>query len=50
MMNPYIKEENIAYHKSNAVTKAAIEEARSGKNSNKVYSSVDELKKDLPLS
>jgi hypothetical protein len=29
------------------VTKAAIKEAKSGKNPNKVYDSVDELLKDL---
>jgi hypothetical protein len=29
------------------VTKAAIKEAKSGKNSNKVYDDIDELFKDL---
>ena len=38
---------DIAYHEPNAVTKAAIKEAKSGKNGNKVYSSVDELVNDL---
>lgn len=38
---------DIAYHEPNAVTKGAIKEAKSGKNGNKVYSSVDELVNDL---
>ena len=37
----------IVYEEPNEVTKAAIKEARSGKNPNKVYDSVDELFKDL---
>ena len=35
------------YYEPNEVTKAAIEEAMSGRNRNKVYSSVEELFKDL---
>lgn len=38
---------DIVYDEPNEVTKAAIEEARSGKNSNKVYSSVDEMFHDI---
>ena len=38
---------DIVYNEPNRVTEAAIEEARSGRNSNKVYSSVEELFKDL---
>lgn len=38
---------NIVYHEPNQVTKAAIEEAMSGKNPNKVYSSVDEMFDDI---
>ena len=33
--------------KPNAVTQAAIKEAMSGRNSNKVYSSVDEMFNDI---
>jgi hypothetical protein len=35
------------YHEPNDVTKAAIAEAQSGKNPNKVYDSVDEFFNDL---
>lgn len=35
------------YNEPNYVTKAAIEEAMSGKNPNKIYNSVEELFKDL---
>ena len=35
------------YNEPNAVTKAAIEEAISGNNPNKIYNSVEELFKDL---
>lgn len=35
------------FDEPNEVTKAAIKEAKSGKNPNKVYDSVDELFKDL---
>lgn len=35
------------YNEPNDVTKAAIEEAMSGKNPNKIYNSVEELFKDL---
>ncbi len=35
------------YEEPNEITKAAIEEARSGKNPNKIYCSVDELFRDL---
>ena len=38
---------NIVYHEPNQVTKAAIEEAMSGNNPNKVYSSVDEMFDDI---
>ena len=37
----------VVYEEPNGVTKAAIKEAMSGKNPNKVYDSVDELFKDL---
>ena len=37
----------IRFDEPNEVTKAAIKEAKSGKNPNKVYDSVDELFKDL---
>ena len=35
------------YHEPNAVTKAAIEEAMSGRNRNKVYTDVDEMLNDI---
>ena len=38
---------DIVYDEPNEVTKAAIEEARSGKNPNKVYSSVGEMFHDI---
>ena len=38
---------DIVYHEPNDVTKAAMEEAMSGKNKNKVYDSVEELFNDL---
>lgn len=38
---------SIVYDEPNEVTKAAIMEAKSGKNPNKVYDSVDELLNDL---
>ena len=38
---------DIVYHEPNEVTKAAIAEAQSGKNPNKVYDSVDEFFNDL---
>lgn len=38
---------DIVYHEPNDVTKAAITEAQSGKNPNKVYDCVDELFNDL---
>ena len=38
---------DIVYHEPNEVTKAAIEEAMSGMNRNKVYDSVEELFNDL---
>ena len=37
----------VVYEEPNKVTKAAIKEAMSGKNPNKVYDSVDELFNDL---
>ena len=37
----------VVYEEPNEVTKAAIKEARSGKNPNKVYDGVDELINDL---
>ena len=38
---------DIVYREPNDVTKAALEEAMSGKNKNKVYDSVEELFNDL---
>lgn len=38
---------SIVYDEPNEVTKAAIMEAKSGKNPNKVYDSVDEFLNDL---
>ena len=38
---------DIMYDEPNEVTKAAIEEARSGNNQNKVYADVDELLNDI---
>ena len=38
---------DIVYDEPNEVTKAAIQEAMSGRNRNKVYSNVDEMFKDL---
>lgn len=38
---------NIYYHKPNEVTKAAIEEAMSGHNRNKVYTNVEEMMNDI---
>lgn len=38
---------DIVYREPNDVTKAAMEEAMSGKNKNKVYHSVEELFNDL---
>ena len=38
---------NIVYDEPNDVTKAAIKEAKSGRNPNKVYDSVEELFNDL---
>ena len=38
---------DIVYREPNDVTKAAMEEAMSGKNKNKVYDSVEELFDDL---
>ena len=38
---------DIVFDEPNEVTKAAIKEAKSGKNPNKVYDSVDELLNDL---
>ena len=38
---------DIVYHEPNNVTKAAIEEAMSGHNHNKVYSNVDEMFNDI---
>ena len=40
----------IVFDEPNEVTKAAIKEAKSGKNLNKVYDDVDELFKDLDSS
>ena len=37
----------IVFDEPNEVTKAAIKEAKSGKNPNKVYDDIDELLKDL---
>ena len=38
---------DIAYDEPNEVTKAAIEEVRSGKNPEKVYTDVDEMFNDI---
>lgn len=38
---------DVVYHEPNEVTKAAIEEARSGKNMNKVYDNVEEMFNDI---
>lgn len=38
---------DIVYHEPNDVTKAAIEEAMSGRNHNKVYTDVEEMMNDL---
>jgi hypothetical protein len=38
---------DVVYDEPNDVTKAAIEEAMSGKNRNKIYDSVEELFNDL---
>ena len=38
---------DVVYDEPNEVTKAAIEEAMSGKNRNKIYDSVEELFNDL---
>ena len=38
---------DVVYHEPNAVTKAAIEEAMSNRNPNKVYSSTEEMFNDI---
>ncbi len=38
---------DIVYHEPNDVTKAAIEEAMSGRNHNKVYTDVEEMMNDI---
>lgn len=38
---------DIVYHKPNNVTKAAMKEAVSGQNHNKVYTNVDEMFNDI---
>lgn len=38
---------NIIYHEPNEMTKAALEEAMSGNNQNKVYDDVDEMLNDI---
>ena len=38
---------DIIYHEPNAVTRAAIEEAMSGRNRNKVYDNVENMMSDL---
>lgn len=38
---------NIVYDEPNVVTKAAIDEAKSGKNPNKIYSSAEEMFNDI---
>ena len=38
---------DIVYHEPNAVTRAAIEEAMSGRNHNKVYDNVEDMMSDL---
>ena len=37
----------VVYNEPNEVTKAAIEEAMSGKNNNKIYTDVDEMFNDI---
>ncbi|MBR1941548.1 MAG: toxin-antitoxin system protein [Bacteroidaceae bacterium] len=38
---------NLVYDEPNEVTKAAIKEAKSGRNTNKVYSNVDDMMNDI---
>ncbi len=38
---------DVVYNEPNEVTKAAIEEAMSGKNNNKIYTDVDEMFNDI---
>lgn len=38
---------DVVYDEPNATTRAAIEEAKSGKNSNKVYGSAEEMFNDI---
>ncbi|MBO7129593.1 MAG: toxin-antitoxin system protein [Prevotella sp.] len=38
---------DIVYHEPNALTRAAIEEAMSGRNPNKVYDNVEDMMSDL---
>jgi tagatose-1,6-bisphosphate aldolase len=38
---------DIVYHEPNAVTRAAIEEAMSGRNHNKVYDNVEDMMSDI---
>ena len=39
---------DIVYNEPNDTTRAAIEEAMSGRNRNKVYASADEMMNDIP--
>ena len=38
---------DIVYHEPNTITRAAIEEAMSGRNPNKVYDNVEDMMSDL---
>ena len=38
---------DVLYHEPNEVTKAAIQEAKSGHNRNKVYTDIDEMFNDI---
>lgn len=38
---------DIVYHEPNALTRAAIEEAMSGRNPNKIYDNVEDMMSDL---
>ena len=38
---------DVVFHEPNAVTRAAIDEATSGQNQNKIYSDVTEMKNDI---
>ena len=48
-LNKYVESVllDVVYHEPNDVTKAAIQEVRSGKNPSKVYTGVDEMFNDI---